>query len=175
MFRLSKYHPFGKVNKSHTKKMLTICFLALLIVILSFNLNFAQTSVNGLMFAPPSMCSIMLKWDPNTEADLAHYIVKVGKTPDDFFSEHTTTDTAVQIFLPDSMKQDSILCSVYAVNAEGKVSNPSQEIFCIPRVVNVDFSRDEAEQINRADIDSVLALYHKYYYKEVWWYSIKRD
>ncbi|MBN1349996.1 hypothetical protein JXJ21_11345 [candidate division KSB1 bacterium] len=151
---------------------ITPCIFTMILLVCILSSNPLQAQVEGVMFVKPYLRSITVEWQPNTESDLSHYVLKLGKAPNEYFNEpyYETTETSVQVFLPDSIKSDSIYCAVSAVDSSN-LESPPNIIVCVPQVVSLNFQIDDKMRINRADIDKILDLMHDYYDKKVWAYT----
>ncbi|MEN3039128.1 MAG: glycoside hydrolase family 9 protein [Candidatus Kryptonium sp.] len=106
----------------------------------------------GLKFIPVSLTRIDIDWDDNTEEDLSHYIIHrstiFGFIPSSFtYLTQTTTsyyvDTAVE-------KNTRYYYRIFAVDAAGNISQPSQQLEARPVFELEIHAKDINEQTDTA-------------------------
>ena len=113
----------------------------------------------------------MLTWDKNDETDLAGFIVAWGTISGNYSQSYTTEDTTIQIFIPDSLKTDSLFFIVSAFDESGNLSESSRELAVIPEVLKMNMVDDENKRIDVEDLRKYLELYRKHFGKTIWRYT----
>ena len=156
------------MRKSPTAKLSILFFLFLAASTIFQMFWIGNGLAQQIVAVSPRMTAVRVTWDANHEADLSHYIVNFYGNKID--TSYSTSDTTFQVFIPDSLKYDSLYCFVEAVDLAGNESMPSRKIVCIPDRVNFDFFSDNNRRIDIEDLREILKKYHDYNAKTTWRY-----
>ena len=81
-------------------------------------------------------------WDKNSEGDISGYICYWGMRSRNYTGSVDVVKNSCTLFIPDSLKSDSVFIAVRAYDTSLNVSDFSNELAFVPNVLSLDLNND---------------------------------